>query len=153
MAKRSKIRMGQGVGKMKPVFILDTNIFIYLFAGILKESLPDKVLGYSVITEIELLSYPGLTQKDEQQIRQLLSEMIDIALTKKIKQKTIQIRKKYKIKLPDAIISATAIVNNATLLTNDKQLLTIPELKSSTLNIQKEEKRNSPSANKAGETV
>ena len=84
--------MGQGLGEMKPVSILDTNIFIYLFAGILKESLPDKILGYSVITEIELLSYPGLTQKDEQQIRQLLSEMIGIKLTKKIIQKTIQIR-------------------------------------------------------------
>ena len=124
---------------MKPVFILDTNIFIYLFAGSLKEPLPDKVLGYSVITEIELLSYPGLSQKDERQIRKLLSEMNHIALTKEIKRQTIQIRKKYKIKLPDAIISATAIVNNATLLTNDEQLLAIPSLKASSLDIQNEE--------------
>jgi len=112
---------------------LDTNVFIYLFSGNLKEPLPNKTFDYSVITEIELLSYPRLSKKDEQQLRKLLSGMNDIPLTNKVKQHAITIRKKHKIRLPDAIISATAIVYNATLLTNDKQLLTIPELTSKSL--------------------
>ncbi|OQY00495.1 MAG: hypothetical protein B6I26_07965 [Desulfobacteraceae bacterium 4572_130] len=120
---------------MKLDFIIDTNIFIHLFAGNLKESLPDKALGYSVITEIELLSYPYLSPKDEQQLHKLLSKMNNISLTKEIKQQTIIIRKRYKIRIPDAIISATAIVYNAILLTNDKQLLTIPDIKSKFLKI------------------
>ena len=33
--------------------------------------------------------------------------------------KTIEIRKQYKLKLPDAFIAATALVNNLTLLTRN----------------------------------
>jgi len=119
---------------MKIDFILDTNILVHLFAGSLKESLPDKVFGYSVITEIELFSYPYLSKKDEQQLYKLLLRLYEIPLTEEIKQQTIQLRKQHKIKIPDAIISATAIVKNTILLTNDKQLLTIPELKAESLN-------------------
>ena len=42
-------------------------------------------------------------------------------------EKTIELRKKHKIKLPDAIIAATAIVNNFTLIShnfNDFQKIT-----------------------------
>ncbi|PLY10611.1 MAG: PIN domain nuclease, partial [Sulfurimonas sp.] len=40
-----------------------------------------------------------------------------------IKEETIKTRRKSKIKLPDSIIVATAIVQNATLVTSDKQLI------------------------------
>ena len=39
-----------------------------------------------------------------------------------VKEETISIRQNRKIKLPDAIIAATAIVHRAELLTNDKGL-------------------------------
>jgi predicted nucleic acid-binding protein len=43
--------------------------------------------------------------------------------------KTIELRRKYKIKLPDAIIAATAIANNFTLIThNIKDFQKIEEL-------------------------
>ncbi len=46
-----------------------------------------------------------------------------------IKQ-TIRIRKKYKLKMPDAIIAATAITNDFTLISdNDKDYLKIYGLK------------------------
>jgi tRNA(fMet)-specific endonuclease VapC len=44
-------------------------------------------------------------------------------------KETIKIRKKYKLKLPDAIIAATAIVNNATLLSADDIFAKIYNLK------------------------
>ena len=40
----------------------------------------------------------------------------------KTKEMTIKIRKEHGIKLPDSIICATAMVNSATLISNDKQL-------------------------------
>ena len=43
--------------------------------------------------------------------------------------KTIDLRKKYKIKLPDAVIAATAIINDFTLIThNIKDFRKITEL-------------------------
>ena len=43
--------------------------------------------------------------------------------------KTIDLRRKYRIKLPDAMIAATAIVNNLTLIThNIKDFQKITEL-------------------------
>ena len=45
-----------------------------------------------------------------------------------IKQETINLRKRYRMKLPDAIICATAFVNEASLLTFDDSLSKIKEL-------------------------
>lgn len=45
-----------------------------------------------------------------------------------IKEKYVDIRKKYKLKLPDAIIAATAIVSNIPLISADKQFQTVREL-------------------------
>jgi len=39
------------------------------------------------------------------------------------KERTIAIRKEYRLKLPDSIIVASAIEHNAILVTSDKQLL------------------------------
>jgi predicted nucleic acid-binding protein len=51
-------------------------------------------------------------------------------LTKEIVDQTITIRKAHKIKLPDAIISATAMVNNFTLISrNAKDFKKISKLK------------------------
>ena len=44
-------------------------------------------------------------------------------------KETIKIRKKYKLKLPDAIIAATAIVNSATLFSADDIFAKIYNLK------------------------
>ena len=40
-------------------------------------------------------------------------------LNQSIKLKTIEIRKKYRLKLPDAIIAASALANNHILITNN----------------------------------
>ncbi len=45
-------------------------------------------------------------------------------------QETIRIRKEYKLKLPDAVIAATALVNNFTLLAdNNADFKRVPGLK------------------------
>ena len=53
-----------------------------------------------------------------------------IGVDNNIVQDTIRIRKTYKLKLPDAIIAATAFVNGITLIAdNDKDFKQVPELK------------------------
>jgi hypothetical protein len=51
--------------------------------------------------------------------------MLDAA----IKDKTIYIRRQYSLKTPDAIIAATAICNNAIIVTDDKVLSRIKNIK------------------------
>jgi len=104
-------------------YLLDTNSIIYALNYGYK--LPKNNYFISVITEIELLSYHKLTQNEETVLRQALSNFIDITISNEVKQKTIEIRKKINLKLPDSIIVATALIQNATLVTSDKKLLNL----------------------------
>ena len=113
---------------MKLDYLIDTNIFISLFGGQLRAPIPEGRIGYSVITEIELLSYLTLTETDEIFIRQQLQSIHSIALTQEIIQATIQLRRQYKLKIPDAIVVASALATKAILITNDQQLAKIPSL-------------------------
>lgn len=83
---------------------------------------------------MELLSYPKLKNDEAKTIKKLLTNFEIINLNNDIKEKTIKIKKKYKIKLPDSIIVASALENKATLITSDKQLFKIDELKIITIN-------------------
>ena len=85
-------------------------------------------LAFSVISELELLSFHGITSEEENNIRLFLLNCKEISLTDEIKEKTIEIRKKYKTKLPDAIVAASAIVNNLPLITADKGFNQIEKL-------------------------
>ena len=105
---------------MNGKILLDTNAIIYALND--KLVLPDAHYCISIITEIELFSYSKLTTNEHQTITNLLSYFKILNIDEKVKLKTIEIRKEYGIKLPDSIICATAMVNNATLISNDKQL-------------------------------
>jgi hypothetical protein len=109
-------------------FILDSNIFILLFNGRLADPLPVGDLAYSAITEIEVLSFSRLSESEAALIRRFLSSMTVYSIDPAIKDKTIQLRRNHRLKLPDAIIAATAMVHNAILLTHDEQLYGIPDL-------------------------
>ncbi|KAI9130130.1 type II toxin-antitoxin system VapC family toxin [Acaryochloris sp. CCMEE 5410] len=107
---------------MKIEYLIDTNIFILLFNNRLTEPIPNGSLGYSVITEIELLSFPQLDKAEEQLIRSHLAALQRIPLDTEIAQKTITLRRQHRLKTPDAIIVASAMAMKATLITNDQQL-------------------------------
>ena len=113
--------------------VLDTNAVLYFLGGRLAEPLPDADFYISVITEIELLSYPSLSNEEETVICDFLSDITIIDLNQAIKQSAIELRKQYRFKLPDALIVATAHSLNATLLTNDVKLLNIKEILSQQL--------------------
>jgi predicted nucleic acid-binding protein len=118
-------------------YLLDTNALIQLLTGIhASESVSrvNPVICISVITEIELLSYSKLTHSEENKIKALLSKINVVMLDAAIKDKTIQIRRQYSLKIPDAIIAATAICNNSTIVTDDKVFSRIKNVK--VLNLQ-----------------
>jgi len=110
-------------------YMADTNALIYLLSGdSCMKSYLASYIGLSVISEIELLSFPGITSFEEQQIRSFIKDCTVLFLTENVKNKTIALRRSYKIKLPDAIIAATAIENNLPLITADKGFKQIAEL-------------------------
>ena len=73
----------------------------------------------SAITEIELLCWKTASGKDIQAIQSFINGAVVIELEQDIKISTAAIRKAHKIKLPDTIIAATALVYNLTLLTRN----------------------------------
>ena len=106
---------------MSGKILLDTNILIMaLNRGLI---LPQRNYIISVITEIELLSFPKLNKKEEKILRNFLKNFEIVYIDEKIKETTIDIRKNTFLKLPDSLIIATSITKKATLVTADKQIL------------------------------
>jgi hypothetical protein len=89
----------------------------------------------SVITEIELLSYPSLSPDEETQIRDFLTKITVVGIESNIKELAITLRKQYRLKLPDAIIAATAQSLNVTLFTNDARLANLTEINAQSVQI------------------
>ena len=102
--------------------LIDTNaVGLYLDDGkfATKYLYPGLGVSISVITQLEFLSNPQLTVKNRFMFDEFI-ELIEIfpvtRENKELVKQVVPIRKKYKIKLPEAIIAATALVNNATLI-------------------------------------
>lgn len=109
---------------------LDTNVILYLLGGdeTLAIFLDKKQLYISVITELELLGFNGISEEEEQIITDFLSDCKVISINSKIKEDTIRIRKKYKTKLPDSIIIATSLYLDLPLITSDSDFKKVEEL-------------------------
>ncbi len=83
---------------------------------------------------MELLSYSKLSISEEQLISSVLNSSCVINITEEIKKMTIGLRKKFNLKLPDAIIAATAIVKGLTLVTDDKTFSRVSGLNVTSVN-------------------
>ena len=119
----------------EPLILLDTNIVLYLLGGRLADPLLSGRYFVSVITEIELLSYPSLNSDEERQIRNFLSEITVVGIDSNIKELAITLRKNYRLRLPDAIIVATAKSLDAILFTNDLGLTNLTEINTQSVRI------------------
>lgn len=108
-------------------YLWDTNIVIYYLQqqfsrsaerfidNLLTESTP----AFSVITELELLCWKTTHEEDQIVLKKFISNAKVFELDPPIKLKTVDLRKSTKIKLPDAIIAATAYTYGITLLTSN----------------------------------
>jgi predicted nucleic acid-binding protein len=108
----------------KPL-LLDTNILIYHLQGSLPEELKLKMLEaieleaahISIITRIELFAWKGFTPESLAKAQAMVEYLAEEPLIDAIANETIAIRREFNLKLPDAVIAATALCNGWTLVT------------------------------------
>ena len=119
-------------------YLWDTNIIIYYLQEKFLPPAEEQIDGivdnyttaFSIISEIEISCWKFSTEGDINLIKGFILNSVVFELTTDIKLKTIEIRKTYSLKLPDAIIAATAIVMDLTLITNDNRGFSkVPSLK------------------------
>ncbi len=121
---------------MAQVF-MDTNAILYYLGDKSIASVKAEFV-ISFITEIEVLSYPNLTKQEEGKIGEFLKNVYIVNVNKDIKNLTINFRKCYGLKLPDAMICASACFLKLPLITNDKQMFRVSECSIFTYNEFKE---------------
>ncbi|OQX80972.1 MAG: hypothetical protein B6D61_01275 [Bacteroidetes bacterium 4484_249] len=106
-------------------YLIDSNAVIDYLSGKLHtdgmafmNEIIDQIPVISVITQIEILGY-----KTTSEAYRLLTGFVEdsdiLGLSDDVIQRTIEIRKDHKIKTPDAIIAATAVVNKLTIITRN----------------------------------
>ena len=101
-------------------YVVDSNIILYILEGnIAVEAYLDNTFFISVVSEIELLGWHKIQASEIRRIKSILDNCTHVELLPSIKQIAIEIRQQHKIKLPDAIIAATAIYIDLPLLTAD----------------------------------
>jgi len=106
-------------------YLLDTNVLIYYFNGLVSDDRIDDILvrsfNISIITKIEFLSWSKLNMDAvlENKARAFVSYATLFDLDDHVAEKTIEIRRKFKTKTPDAIIAATALVHHMSIATNN----------------------------------
>lgn len=104
-------------------YLIDTNAVIDYLDGKLPSSgnnlLDDNNVNISVITRMELLSWSGSLEKQTEILEEFISLSQVFNLSESIIQKTIKVRKAFATKLPDAIIAATALTHDFTLITRN----------------------------------
>ena len=104
-------------------YLTDTNTII----DYLENKLPERAsiiidnidIQLSVISRIELLVWQKASDEQIRILKDFISASFVFGLTEEIILKSIEIRKKHRLKLPDAIIAATAVVNSLTLITRN----------------------------------
>ncbi len=102
-------------------YLADTNAFIFLLdKHPALKNLLESEWRFSFITEIELLGKPGISAHEIRNIRDLLDSCVKVVHAEEINKLTISLKQQYKIKLPDALIAASAIFHDLPLLTFDK---------------------------------
>jgi tRNA(fMet)-specific endonuclease VapC len=115
-------------------YLLDTNAIISLLGGNRKlaSDLQDaEWVGISVISQLEFLVFPNLSEADKALFETLVSRLEVIGLVAsqpELLSRIIGLRQTRKLKLPDAIVAGTALHYRASLVTFDAHFDDVPDL-------------------------
>ena len=110
-------------------YLLDTNALVALLQGhkgLLGVVAEAHWLGVSVINVLEFLGFDGLTEADRALFLALIARLVVVDLAfgnAALMERVSHLRKTRAIKLPDAIVMASAAIHDATVITNDAVLL------------------------------
>jgi toxin FitB len=107
------VRNGTAVADL----LVDTDVCIDHLAG--ARRLPrSRRLAYSVITRAELLA--GANEDDEPNVRRLLAGMDELPVDRRVAERAGLLRRQLpRLRMPDALIAATALVHSLTLHTKN----------------------------------
>ena len=104
---------------------LDSNVWIEAAAGVphavnvLAKGAATDWCGYSAISRLEVLGFPKLTPAEESGLLVLLSQFNEIPISSAVIDKAIQLRRQVRLKSPDAIVAASALLEGADLVTRN----------------------------------
>jgi predicted nucleic acid-binding protein len=107
-------------------YLIDSNAAIEFLGGKLpptasnwlQKMMEQELHHLSVINQIELLGFDA-SNEEMQILEDFVNSSIVLPLSDGVVQKTIELRKQFKIKLPDAIIAATALAYHLILITRN----------------------------------
>jgi predicted nucleic acid-binding protein len=108
-------------------FMLDTNVIIDTLNNDLDllaflETFPDCEIYINPVVAIEVLAKASMSEAEEAAVHALLDSFKWTEIDKAVCEVAIQIRRAKELRLPDALIAASAITINATVLSNDSHL-------------------------------
>ncbi len=106
--------------------LVDTDVFVDHLRGHRAFSTDGDRIHYSVITRSELFAGRE-TQEDP--VRVLLAPFTEVAVDRAIAERGGRLRREFAIALPDALVAATALERDLTLMTrNGKDFEAVPGL-------------------------
>ncbi|MBI4558937.1 MAG: type II toxin-antitoxin system VapC family toxin [Candidatus Hydrogenedentes bacterium] len=114
-------------GTIKSVW--DTNAVIdwlqgnSTFQSVIKEHDLNSDIAVSQITRMEILARRGINEQDLSSVHTFLRRSFVVFITPEVEEEAIRLRHDCRIKLPDAIVAATARVCACPLVTRDLELI------------------------------
>ncbi|MCK9632144.1 MAG: type II toxin-antitoxin system VapC family toxin [Methanoregula sp.] len=109
-------------------YLFDTNILIYYFADTLPvqeipriEHILKESFNISIITKIEFFGFEKYSQDEFSRELEFIGHATVIPLTDEIADSVIDIRRKTRIQIPDAVIAATCLTEDLTLITRNEK--------------------------------
>jgi predicted nucleic acid-binding protein len=115
--------------------LLDTNVLVYHVAGdpaatrFISETIDRQSFYLSILSVIEFLGWHGHTDEEFVKCRELIELATILPVSKEVADKAVELRRARRIKLADAVLASTALVNSLSLVTtNTRDFKGIPDL-------------------------
>ena len=112
--------------------LLDSNVIIYAIKpeyGSIRDLITKNETFISAISYLEVLGYHWLTDEDKKDFNEFFEAAAVIPISHDILEKAAELRQQRRMTLGDAIVAATALINELVLVTaNEKDFSWIPGL-------------------------
>ena len=106
-------------------YLLDSNTLIYASQpdarfAVCRQWIEREQVAISAVSRVEVLGFHNLTQTDAEFLATVLRFVPQLPVTDAVLDRAVLIRKQFRLKTPDAIITATALEHDLALITADQ---------------------------------